>query len=301
MSIKSRTCKYLKTSGTLRLALSAACPACPEHSRGEPCRRVKGLSKGCQLVLLAAVVVGCAIGTTVPATLRAEPLELSLGTKPQDEAATPPSTATAMLSSTSTPQAMTTDAPGRLMARRVASPPVIDGQVDSVWATAVPLQLPLTWGLDGTEHALDVKLRALHTDEAVYFLAQWPSGPPSGEENTVFNKFTFHWRIPQVEASAQGLDCTIACHTAFANGEGRFVYANAETIPQGGSEALSAAGGWRAGTWTLEWSRPLVNTNPFDLQFVDLDQDYLFFVKVFQRVEGRPDPVSERHLLVFGP
>jgi hypothetical protein len=293
MPIESRTRKHLKTSSALSLALSAACP--------ELCRRVEGLSKGWQLVLLAAVVVlaGCAIGTTVPATLRAEPLGLSLGTKPQDKAATP--TATAMLSSTSTPQAMTTDASGRLMARRVASPPVIDGQVDSFWASTVPLQLPLTWGLDGTEHALDVELRALHTDEAVYFLAQWPSGPPSGEENTVFNKFTVHWRIPQLEASAQRLDCTVACHTAFANGEGRFVYANAETIPQGGSEALSAAGGWHAGTWTLEWSRPLVNTNPFDLQFVDLDQDYIFFVKVFQRVEGRPDPVSERHLLVFQP
>jgi hypothetical protein len=291
MPIESRTRKHLKTSGALSLALSAACP--------ELCRRVEGLSKGWQLVLLAAVVVlaGCAIGTTVPATLRAEPLGLSLGTKPQDKAATP--TATARLSST--PQAMTTDASGRLMARRVASPPVIDGQVDSFWASTVPLQLPLTWGLDGTEHALDVELRALHTDEAVYFLAQWPSGPPSGEENTVFNKFTVHWRIPQLEASAQRLDCTVACHTAFANGEGRFVYANAETIPQGGSEALSAAGGWHAGTWTLEWSRPLVNTNPFDLQFVDLDQDYIFFVKVFQRVEGRPDPVSERHLLVFQP
>jgi hypothetical protein len=278
MPIESRTRKHLKASGTLSLALSAACP--------EPCRRVERLSKGCQLVLLTAVVAaGCAVGTTVV------------------PAATPPPTptATAMLSSTSTPQAMTTDATGRLIVRRVASPPVIDGQVDSFWASTVPLQLPLTWGLDGTEHALDVELRALHTDEAVYFLAQWPSGPPSGEENTVFNKFTVHWRIPQVEASAQRLDCTIACHTAFANGEGRFVYANAETIPQGGSEALSAAGGWRAGTWTLEWSRPLVSTNPFDLQFVDLDQGYLFFVKVFQRVEGRPDLVSERHLLVFQP
>jgi len=297
MPIESRTRKHLETSGALSLALSAACP--------EPCRRAEGLSKGWQLVLLAAVVVlaGCAIGTTVPATLRAEPLVLSLGTKPQDEAGTPPPTptATAMLSSTPTLQAMTTDAPRRLMARRVASPPVIDGQVDSFWASTVPLQLPLTWGLDGTEHALDVELRALHTDEAVYFLAQWPSGPPSGEENTVFNKFTVHWRIPKPGAMAQNPDCTIACHTAFANGEGRFVYANAETIPQGGSEALSAAGGWRAGTWTLEWSRPLVNTNPFDLQFIDLDQDYIFFVKVFQRVEGRPDPVSERHLLVFQP
>lgn len=223
--------------------------------------------------------MGCAAKTTVLPT------------------ATP--TATAAPLPPSTPGAMTPDAAGRLVSQRVASPPVIDGQIEGVWATAEPLRMPLTWGLDGTEHALDVELRALHTSEAVYFLAQWPGGPPSGEEDTVFNKLTVHWRIP--EPAMGRLDCNVACHTAFADGQGRFVYANAETIPQGGSEALPAAGGWRASTWTLEWSRPLVNGNPFDLQFAELDRAYLFFVKVFERVEGRPDPVSERHLLVFQP
>jgi hypothetical protein len=223
-------------------------------------------------LLLAIVVVGCVSRATLPPTTAPTP----------------------------TPEAMPVNAAGRLVSRRVASPPVIDGEVDAVWATAVPLQLPLTWGLDGAQ-ALDVELRALHTGEAVYFLAQWPGGPPSGEEDTVFNKLTVHWRITDSEAVTQHLDCTVACHTAFTDGQGRLVYANAETIPQGGSEALPAAGGWRAGTWTLEWSRPLINGNPFDLQFADLDRAYLFFVKVFERVEGRPDPVSERHLLVFQP
>jgi hypothetical protein len=221
------------------------------------------------MLLLAAVVVGCVSRATLPPTTAPTP----------------------------TPEAMPVNAAGRLVSRRVASPPVIDGQVDAVWDTSVPLRLPLTWG--GTEHALDVELRALHTDEAVYFLAQWPGEQPFGEEDTVFNKLTVHWRIP--EAAASRLDCNVACHTAFADGRGRFVYANAETIPQGGSEALPTAGGWSAGTWTLEWSRPLLNGNPFDLQFADLDRAYLFFVKVFERVEGRPDPVSERHLLVFQP
>ena len=118
-------------------------------------------------------------------------------------------------------------------------------------------------------------------------------------ENTVENKFTLHWRIP--DPAAQHLDCAIACHTAFADGSGRFAYANAETIPQGGSGALPVAGKWDGQIWTLEWSRPLLNGNPFDLQFADLDQAYTFFVKVFERVEGHPDPVSARHLLVFQP
>jgi len=222
-------------------------------------------------LLLAAMVVGCVSRGTVPPTTTPPPM----------------------------PEAMTVNMAGRLVSRRVASPPVIDGRVDAVWEASVPLRLPLTWGWGGTEHALDVELRALYTDEAAYFLAQWPGEPPSGEEDTVFNKLTVHWRIP--EAAASRLDCNVACHTAFADGQGRFVYANAETIPQGGSEALPAAGGWSAGIWTLEWSRPLINGNPFDLQFTDLDQTYLFLVKVFERVEGRPDPVSERHLLVFQP
>jgi hypothetical protein len=231
--------------------------------------------------------MGCAAKTTVPPTAMPTPGKATAASLPP-----------------STPGAMTPDAAGRLVSQPVASPPVIDGEVDAVWATAVPLQLPLTWGLDGTEHALDVELRALHTGEAVYLLAQWLGGPPSGEEDTVFNKFTVHWRITDSEAARQGLrdlDCTVACHTAFADGQGRFVYANAETIPQGGSVARPAGGGCRAGTWTLEWSRPLVNGNPFDLQFADLDRAYLFFVKVFERVEDRPDPVSERHFLVFQP
>ena len=226
-------------------------------------------------------MVGCAAQSTVP----------------------PPPTATVTLLPSSTPEAMAADAAayaaGVLASKRVVSPPVIDGEVDAAWAALVPLQLPLTWGLDGTEHALDVELRALHTDEAVYLLAQWLGGPPSGEEDTVFNKLTVHWRIP--DPAAQHLDCTVVCHTAFADGQGRFAYANAETIPHGGSEALPAAGGWHDGTWTLEWSRPLINGNPFDLQLADLDQTYVFFVKVFERVEGRPDPVSQRHLLVFQP
>jgi hypothetical protein len=188
---------------------------------------------------------------------------------------------------------------GRLVSRRASVPPVVDGQVEDAWASADPLRVALTWGMMGTEHALDVELRSLYDDQALYLLAQWPGDPPSGEENTVYNQLTVHWRIP--EPAASHLDCTVACHTAFADGEGRFAYANAETIPHGGSEALQAAGGWRDGMWTLEWTRPLRNGNPYDLQFDDPDQAYVFMVKVFARVDARPDPISQRQQLVFLP
>jgi hypothetical protein len=164
--------------------------------------------------------------------------------------------------------------------------------------------------MHGEERALDVKLRALYTEQALYLLAQWPDEALAGErtasdvasadpQNVTSNVFTVHWRLP--DSSAQQLDCTVACHTVFADGTGRLAYANAETIPQGGSGALEAAGGRQGGTWTIEWSRPLVNGNPYDLQFGDLELEYFFLVKVFRRSEDRPDPISERHQLVFHP
>jgi hypothetical protein len=197
------------------------------------------------------------------------------------------------------PSPMGETAGGRLVSQRAATLPAVDGQVDAGWADAESLRLPLTWGIESTAHALDVELRTLHTDQEIAFLAQWSGEPPSGEAHTVLNKLTLHWIIP--EPAAQHLDCTVVCHTAFADGNGHFVYANAETIPHGGSETLPAAGRWEAGTWTLEWSRPLLSDNPFDLQFDDLDREYSFLVKVFESIEGRPDPVSDRHPLVFRP
>lgn len=200
---------------------------------------------------------------------------------------------------TTTPEAAASPSPARLIAHRVSAPPAVDGDVDEAWAGAQPLYASLSWGMDGPEHALDVELRALQAGDSLYLLARWPGDPPSGEQHTVSNLFTFHWRIP--DAAALGLDCEVACHTAHAEGSGRIAYANAETIPQGGSAALEAAGGWKEGTWTLEWGRPLRNGNPFDLQFGDLEASYPFLVKVFRRIEGRPDPVSGLYSLVFGP
>lgn len=194
-------------------------------------------------------------------------------------------------------EAVRKDAPARLVSRWTDAPPEIDGLVDEVWETAAPLRLPLTWGMEGTEHALDAELRSLHTANSLYLLAQWPDQAPDGDEQVASNVLTVHWRIP--DPAAQRLDCTVACHTAFAGGMGRLAYANAETIPQGGAGTLDAAGGWEDGLWTIEWRRPLINSNPYDLQFDDLEREYSFLVKVFKRIEGRPDPISTRHRLVF--
>ena len=81
--------------------------------------------------------------------------------------------------------------------------------------------------------------------------------------------------------------CEVACHTAHVTGNGDLAYIHAETIPPGGAPALPASGGWHDGVWAISWSRPLRNSNPYDLQFDDLDRGYGFFVKVFQR-RSRP-------------
>jgi hypothetical protein len=251
-------------------------------------------------VLLLVALVPVLLGCVAPATAIPSPSPTAI---PASPTAIPPSPSVAP---SPTPSVTVTalgnteaEASDRLVSVRTDTPPVVDGSLEDTWEAAEPLRLPLTWGMHGTEHALDVELRSLHTGEAIYFVAQWPDRVPDGPQDTVSNVFTLHWRLPDL--AAQRLDCNVACHTAFADGQGRLAYANAETIPQGGSETLEAAGGWEAGAWTLEWSRSLVNGNPYDIQFDDRELAYSFLVKVFLRIEGRPDPVSERHSLVFYP
>jgi hypothetical protein len=187
---------------------------------------------------------------------------------------------------------------GELVAAPAVGAPVVDGRVEAVWARARPLGMPLTWGIRGTTHALDVELRALYTSNAIYFLAQWRDAAPSGPVDETANKLTVHWDI-DTPAGIPAPACNVACHTAYVDGAGRLAYLHAETIPSGSDEALPAAGAWKDGAWTLEWSRRLVNDNPYDLQFTDLSLSYPFFVKIFERVEGRPDPVSAPYRLVF--
>ena len=190
------------------------------------------------------------------------------------------------------------------MAQRVAKGPDVANEFDPAWERAQPLRAPLAWGSHGTEHALDVELAALYTDDALYLRARWPGAPPSaapgGAAETTANRLTVHWRVLQTPGTTPPA-CDVACHTAHTDGAGRLAYVHTETIPPGGHPALAATGGWQDGVWTLVWSRPLVSRNPYDLQLTDPLQSYPFFVKVFLDEAGRPDAVSKLHELVFGP
>ena len=186
-----------------------------------------------------------------------------------------------------------------LVSRRIQQPPVVDGQEDCAWSCAVPLSIPLTLGRHGQQHAMDVELRSLHTDEAIYFWAEWPGEPPGGAEDVIRNRLTLHFDIPAPEPDAADRMCLVSCHTAFADDAGRLAYLSAETIPPGRTAPLPAAGGWSAGAWQVEWRRQLEVDNHYDLQLQDLARSYGFFVKVFRWQEGLPDPVSPDCLLVF--
>jgi hypothetical protein len=188
----------------------------------------------------------------------------------------------------------------------VDGPPPIDGVVEAIWKEASPLIAPLHYGLHGSEPAGMVELRSLHDDERVYFLARWPAVTPGGEPEVWRNLLTVHWRLADpgevagVSTGSQGLACTVGCHTATADGYGRLVSIRTETIPPGLDEDLPAAGGWSAGMWTLEWSRPRASASPYDQDLTDPVRSYRFFVKLFLGLEDRPDPASDVHELRLG-
>jgi hypothetical protein len=184
-----------------------------------------------------------------------------------------------------------------LLVRRTPTPPPLDGGLTGSWQVATPLLLALSWGIRGSAHAFDLELRALYDDSSVYLLARWQDTAPAMGNGATANKITMHWSIPQ--AGLVPPDCAVACHTAYVRSDGSLAYVNSETIPQGPNELLPSGGGWQAGMWALAWSRPLLDDNPFDLQFDDLSRPYIFFVKVFEGRPGRADAVSDRHQLRF--
>jgi hypothetical protein len=189
------------------------------------------------------------------------------------------------------------------------SPPVMDGTVDTVWDGASPLSLPLHLGLHGDEPAGEMELRSLHDDRNVYFLARWSAATSGGEPDAVQperfhrNLLTVHWRLVDPglvsgeSTGSDGLACTVACHTATADGRGRLIGIRSETIPPGLEDDLPAGGGWAQGVWNLEWSRPRASPSPYDQHMIDSAQSYRFFVKLFQGLEDRADPVSNVHEL----
>jgi len=60
-----------------------------------------------------------------------------------------------------------------LVAKKVTGPPIIDGVVDSAWEGASPLTIRVMGGRNLPNGSTEVILRAIYTDDNIYFLAQW--------------------------------------------------------------------------------------------------------------------------------
>jgi hypothetical protein len=179
----------------------------------------------------------------------------------------------------------------------------MDGMMEAAWEQAPVLTAPLHYGLHGDEPAGEIELRSLHDDTNVYFLARWPAATPGSEPGVWRNLLTVHWRlidqglVSGKSTGSDGLACTVACHTATADGQGRLVGIRAETIPPGLDDDLPSGGGWSEGEWLLEWSRPRVSASPYEQNLTDPAQSYRFFIKLFLGLDDRPDPVSDVHEL----
>jgi hypothetical protein len=190
-----------------------------------------------------------------------------------------------------------------LLSVPVGSPPTMDGVVETAWHRAPPLAVSLHYGLHGSEPAGTLELRSMYDAGRVYFLARWPAAIPGGEPDAWRNLLTVHWRLVDPglvsgqSTASSGLACTVACHTVTVDGQGHVVRVRTETIPPGLDVDLPHAGGWAEGTWTVEWSRARTSESPYDQRMIDTARGYRFFVKLFQGVEGRADPVSDVHEL----
>ncbi|MFQ5794106.1 MAG: ethylbenzene dehydrogenase-related protein [Candidatus Bipolaricaulia bacterium] len=132
---------------------------------------------------------------------------------------------------------------------RVTSPPTLDGRMDDLWAQADAIQVPVFAGAN--MGSTTVALKAVYTDDAIYFLARWQDPTLSlrrfpwqkqedgswkqlttsaeHDENTYYeDKFAILWNIDNSIAGFNQSGCMVACHV----GEGK-AYGNMRTASEG--------------------------------------------------------------------
>lgn len=127
-----------------------------------------------------------------------------------------------------------------LVAKRATVAPELDGVMDAVWRSAPELEVTVRGGRNLPEGRTEVKLRALYTDDMVYFLVQYRDPTESvrrspwvkqadgswaklkdpndrGGDNNLYyeDKFAMIWNISSPAFEQKG--CMSACHV----GEGK--------------------------------------------------------------------------------
>lgn len=123
-----------------------------------------------------------------------------------------------------------------LVAKKVASPPTLDGVVEDLWKESPPHTVRVVGGRNLPKGRTEVTLRALYTDAMVYFLVQYADPTQSfrrspwqkqangswkrlkdpkdkGGDNNLYyeDKFAWLWNINTPAFEKKG--CFAACHT----------------------------------------------------------------------------------------
>jgi hypothetical protein len=180
------------------------------------------------------------------------------------------------------------------VAQPVAALPSTIGPDDGRWEEAAPLYLPLHTGSHGPLTVEVVELKALYDESAIAFRARW-RGAATAQMN---ERFALIWHKDDLPEQ-RGQDCTTACHVARSNNQGDIQAVVPSFVPAGREEPLPTQATWRAGQWTLTWSRPLRSAEARDIQFVDLTQRYRVRAKVFLDLNHKPDLLTEDTYLTF--
>ena len=158
-----------------------------------------------------------------------------------------------------------------LVAAKADNAPTIDAQVDDAWGKAKPLTTHVDGGINKGE--TDVTLKALYTQDTIYFLAQykdptqslrrqpwvkqadgsWKSLPGS---EAYEDKFAVLWSINNSVKGFNEQGCAVTCHATTPGREQPLKYTNAE------------------GELADIWHMKTVRTNPvgqIDDQYLDND------------------------------
>lgn len=136
-----------------------------------------------------------------------------------------------------------------------AQAPQMDGQMDPVWDAAQPLTVPVREALGGGSPQ-DVVLRALHTNDALYVLAQWPDTTASElRDPYVWNATTNAYDRPTLADDQFALEFPL---------EGEF----AVNMLSSGVSFITDVWHWKAGRSNLDgWvddKRHIISQTPVD-------------------------------------
>ncbi|TSA47047.1 MAG: hypothetical protein D4R56_02760 [Deltaproteobacteria bacterium] len=107
-----------------------------------------------------------------------------------------------------------------LIATKVTTAPILDGQMDPLWGNAKTATIPVSGGTAGN---LDVLAKALYTSSEVFFLFQWKDTTPSFNRQHEFDgkewkkikgnedRLSIAWEMGTV-AGFKDNGCMISCH-----------------------------------------------------------------------------------------